>query len=112
DADPAERRAVIAARDVQLVDEHQQNVELADDAEPQRHAAQPAGELFAHIALELKRGDELAQAARRNAGAMERAHVALLESVADAREAVETAFEQLRSRKSVGHDDEGRPQTS
>jgi hypothetical protein len=74
---------------VQLVDQQQQDVELADGAEAGRHSPQPPAKLASFVGVELQHRKQFAEPARGDACAVKPAHVALLHRVQLARELVE-----------------------
>ena len=89
DADAADRAMPAAAGHVQLVDQEQQHVELADGAEARRHFPQPPAKLASFLGVELEHRQQLAEPARGDACAVEPTHVALLHGVQLAGELVE-----------------------
>jgi hypothetical protein len=80
-ADALQNARVVLASFMQLVYEHGQDIEFPDGAEPARHNSEPVAELANDRWIELQDGQNLAEAARRDARAMERPCVALVEAV-------------------------------
>ena len=88
---------------MQLVNQDEQHVELANGAETIRHAAQPAAQLARHVVVELEHRHELAQPARRHAHAMERGDVAGFQAIERARETLDAFAQHFRSFRGLGH---------
>ena len=66
---------------MQLVDQDEQHVELADGAETRGDLPETPAELARHGAVELQHRQQLAQAPGGDAGLVQRAHVALLDGL-------------------------------
>jgi hypothetical protein len=79
---------------VQLVDQDQEHVELANRSETSRDLPQPAIELSRDVPGELQHRHELAQVPRRHARAVESGHVAGFERGERARETIDAAPQQ------------------
>jgi hypothetical protein len=95
DSDPTERRAAETARNVQLVNREEENVELAHDSKARGHFPETPEQPARRPTVELEGGNELPQAARRDPSAVERPHVPVLEPLEGASESVDTPFEEL-----------------
>jgi uncharacterized protein YggE len=76
-----------------LVDEQQQHVQFAHRAEAAGDASQAAIQLARGVGVELQHRHDLAQTARRHPGAMQRAHIALIDAREHSGKAVEAGFE-------------------
>ena len=64
DPDAAERRGVHPARIMQLVNQQDRHVELADFAQPARHLAEAPVQLARHVSLEPQNRDDFAKPSR------------------------------------------------
>jgi hypothetical protein len=89
---------------VQLVDQHEQHIELAHGAEPRRHLAKPARQLARRAVFELQHRNQLAQTSRGHARLMQGADVTLLHRVEHAGKLIHAFCEQFRAGRGNGHD--------
>ena len=80
-----------------------QNIQFANRTESRGHSAKSPVELHRVAVVELKDWQQLAKPPRRDARAVQRSDIALLHALKDAREAIESGFEQFRP-PSHGHD--------
>ena len=88
---------------MQLVNQDEQHVELANGAETIRHAAEPAAQLSRHVVVELEHRHELAQPARRDPRGVQHPGVAAFESTERAVEPFEVCAQQFRAGGDDGH---------
>ncbi|OLC50146.1 MAG: hypothetical protein AUH43_05860 [Acidobacteria bacterium 13_1_40CM_65_14] len=102
DGHAAERLAMLTARNMQLVNQHDQHVQFAYSSQTGRDPAQPAAELSRDVAVDLQHRHELAKPSRRDTRAMQRRHVAVLERGQRARQAFEPTSKQVGT--TGGHD--------
>ena len=93
----AERRLVKTARNMQLVYQEKQDVELANAAETAGDLAKTASEAPRRARLQLQHGHELPQPPRRNAGPVKRHHLSLFKTLQGPRQPIEAFSEELRS---------------
>jgi hypothetical protein len=92
---------------MQLVNQEEQNVELADCSKAHRDSAQTTVELAGAARLQLQHWQQFAQSARRDARTVQRTHVPLLHSGEHARERVDSLFKEFRTCGREAHDVNG-----
>jgi hypothetical protein len=90
-----ERLPVTPARNMQLVNQEEQNVQLAYGSETPGDPAQPFDELPRDVSVELEHRHQLPKTARRDADAMQRPHVALFHLRQRLGEAIDSSFKEL-----------------
>ena len=95
DADASDRCASAAARNMQLVNQHEQDVELPHGAQTFCYAPESSVQLVRRRVVELEQGEQLAKPARCDARAMKRPDVAVLYAVKNAGEPIEPFLEQF-----------------
>jgi hypothetical protein len=80
---------------MQLVYQEEQNVQFPYTAEPRCDLPEPSGEFARHLSVELEDRDQLAEAARRHACAMERLDVTLVDAAQRSCKAKQAALEEI-----------------
>jgi hypothetical protein len=83
------RRLGMPPRLLQLVNQAQKHVELADSAKPSGDSAKATAELADNVGIHLHDWQDLAKPARCHARPMQRAHVAILEALELPRKSLE-----------------------
>jgi len=91
--DASERRSAVTARNMQLVNQEMEDVELANNAELIRNVAEPPVQLPRDIAVELEHGKERSQPPRRHARAMQSPQITGFHAPKGANKAAETRLE-------------------
>src|SRR5690242_10552819 len=88
---------------MQLVNHEEQDIELTYRSKTRRHFAYATDEFFRRVVRQRQHGHELAQTSRRDADAMQRAHVAIGERGQPARKLVRVPLQKIRWCGRVSH---------
>jgi hypothetical protein len=97
------------ARFMQLVKQGQEDIQLAHRAQAAGHLAEPALEFAGRVVVELKHGQQLAEPARRDPRAMDRAHVPFFDTGQHPCKPVDAGFQEIVTSSGWRHDMRTKP---